>query len=220
MIPVSIDPRAANTHEKLTNKIVELAIIFLRSTSDLPTAATGNNATTSTNTRRTGKSHPHLNAEISPAMTRVHECRRADTGVGPSIASGSHRAENTATDFMVKMRKIKMPIVPLGPDQKFSDVHSPASTTRIARSPHLFHDIAAPADLAAELLSDQCPMSLKEMKPIASQKIRTAKNVLVATNIQTEKKKTRSFMQNSVVPLSNSTYREKSQRAKMFNKQV
>ncbi len=34
-----------------------------------------------------------------PAITSVALCRRADTGVGPSIASGNHIKEITDMDF-------------------------------------------------------------------------------------------------------------------------
>lgn len=36
-----------------------------------------------------------------PAITSVQECNKLETGVGPSIASGSHRKFKTITDLKV-----------------------------------------------------------------------------------------------------------------------
>jgi hypothetical protein len=40
-----------------------------------------------------------LNAVKRPAITRVQECSKLETGVGPSIASGSHSQASALTDF-------------------------------------------------------------------------------------------------------------------------
>lgn len=47
---------------------------------------------------------PIIHIPNIPAITKVHECRRLDTGVGPSIASGSHRYVIAVTDLNVKAR--------------------------------------------------------------------------------------------------------------------
>lgn len=41
-----------------------------------------------------------------PAMTRVAECRRVDTGVGPSMASSSHVNDSKDTDLMAREHRM------------------------------------------------------------------------------------------------------------------
>ncbi len=41
-----------------------------------------------------------------PAITRVAECKSADTGVGPSIASGSHMNEITEMDLTARAMRM------------------------------------------------------------------------------------------------------------------
>lgn len=43
--------------------------------------------------------NPKFVNEKIPAMTRVHECRSEDTGVGPSIASGNQSCVIADTDL-------------------------------------------------------------------------------------------------------------------------
>ena len=42
-----------------------------------------------------------------PAITRVQECSRLETGVGPSMASGNQRKVQEEMDFNVAARKMK-----------------------------------------------------------------------------------------------------------------
>jgi hypothetical protein len=43
----------------------------------------------------------HLIIKKTPAVTIVAACIRADTGVGPSIASGSHMCNPTCADLLI-----------------------------------------------------------------------------------------------------------------------
>lgn len=44
----------------------------------------------------------------TPAVTIVAECRRAETGVGPSIASGNHECNPICADLPTAARIIKI----------------------------------------------------------------------------------------------------------------
>jgi hypothetical protein len=45
-----------------------------------------------------------------PAVTIVDECNKADTGVGPSIASGSHTLNKICADFVIELNINNTPI--------------------------------------------------------------------------------------------------------------
>lgn len=64
----------------------------------------------------------------TPATTIVEECKRADTGVGPSIALGS-QPEKTNIDDFVKTATIKSTQIPFNIDK-----NKQMSPTRLMQS--------------------------------------------------------------------------------------
>ena len=69
-------------------------------------------ATTFKATWEYSKIGEHLITKKTPAVTIVAACIKADTGVGPSIASGSHVCNKNCADFpiapMKSIRQIKV----------------------------------------------------------------------------------------------------------------
>ena len=59
----------------------------------------------------TNKRKEHLISKYTPAVTIVAACNKADTGVGPSIASGNHVCRPICADLPIapknKKNKIK-----------------------------------------------------------------------------------------------------------------
>lgn len=128
-----------------------------------------------------------LRNPIIPAITKVHECKSAETGVGPSIASGSHKLEKFKIDFIAKEIKIiDSQSLETSPKSEISPANE-TKKTRIPKSPQRFQAIASPADLATEFRSNQFPINRKEINPIISQQSNKMKNDFAPARIQTEK---------------------------------
>ena len=87
---------------------VEIAAIFLASGSSRQLKEVIKTPIVSINGKiANGKIETDRKKIIIPAITNVAECNKAETGVGPSIASGNHKKENKETDLTTRAQKIK-----------------------------------------------------------------------------------------------------------------
>lgn len=125
-----------------------------------------------------------------PAITRVHECRSAETGVGPSIASGNHKNENTPTDFADnattnQARNAESDANPFTPVSQ-AQIRT-LTTPRKITSPIRFANKAAKHCLCTLNLPDQCPINRNEIQPTHSQNKIPAKNIIQPSNAETAK---------------------------------
>jgi hypothetical protein len=90
---------------------VDRAIIFFKSNSKFATKPDINIVIVDTVKRKVFD----LNSKVSenrinkytPAVTRVEECTKAETGVGAAIAAGSHAEKGTCALFVIAAKIIK-----------------------------------------------------------------------------------------------------------------
>jgi hypothetical protein len=143
-----------------------------------------------------------------PAITRVQECKRLETGVGPSIASGSQRLKINVTDFKeaAAIRRVDTEeLIPAVATEPESD-----EIARIRkRSPTRLNPMAEKAPPTVEFLSAQNPISRNEINPTHSQAKSHRKRSPTETTNQTENRNRVNFSEKSVKCLSNSMYEEK-----------
>jgi hypothetical protein len=85
-----------------------MAIVRFTSFSLLPRIAVSRKLTIITNWKREFTRIPVLKKQKRPAMTKVAECSKLETGVGPSIASGNHKKVVTCTDFRKSAKRRKV----------------------------------------------------------------------------------------------------------------
>ena len=127
-----------------------------------------------------------LKVKYTPAATIVAACIRAETGVGPSIASGNHTCNGNCDDLPIAPRNRPTPanvsVVPaMAPFDTPSNI-SPKANDPIALyiniipiknpiSPTLFVRKAFLLAFAAESFSNQCPIKRYELTPTNSQNI-------------------------------------------------
>lgn len=146
-----------------------------------------------------------------PAVTIVAECSNAETGVGPSIASGSQECKPICADFPIhapsKNKHIKSTLFTLNPENSKkigqmsffinkktvlkSKLLKKRNTYKKAiykkKSPTLFRNIAFNADLLASGLTFQKLINRYELIPIPSHPRKNC-NMLEAKTITTIKK--------------------------------
>jgi hypothetical protein len=120
---------------------VEAATIRLRSTSCFDMKPVRRNEPRQSSTVMRSKETFHLENENSPAITSVQEWSREETGVGPSIASGSHRLTRVETDLSMQARSsnVRWKLIWLS-ETKVTPAK--ASPNRRARSPKRLKPIA------------------------------------------------------------------------------
>jgi len=148
----------------------------------------------------------HLIIKKTPAVTIVAACIKADTGVGPSIASGNQVCKPTWADFPAGPINIKLPIIPyvviscpsmiIVSSFKYGAIanivlnsnvpnviHIINIAIAIATSPTLFTTIAFIADLFAWILVYQKFISKYEHNPTPSHPINNCNILSAVTKI-------------------------------------
>lgn len=101
-VAVQEKPQSKITQINPTIITVEKATVRLKSFSSVAVKTTKTKLPIPAATTGIETAIPKLKSENTPAMTSVQECNKLDTGVGPSIASGSQRKFRTITDFKVR----------------------------------------------------------------------------------------------------------------------
>lgn len=136
-----------------------------------------------------------------PAITSVHECSSDDTGVGPSIASGSHSHVKPITDLKIVTIKSAVNIgvlsgVSVEPEQKL--VENVATINPRTTSPIRLKPIAENAEESVKERPIKFPINKKLIMPTDSQKINTGNSVALArlTVAHTLKRKSHKVIQN------------------------
>jgi len=100
----------------------------------------------------------------SPAMTRVAECNKLETGVGPSMASGSHKKVVTCTDFRINASRKKRFRI-----EKLSVVRDEiAVTINKKTSPIRLNPIAENAEEIVRVREYHVEISMKLTRPTIS----------------------------------------------------
>ena len=128
-----------------------------------------------------------LTAIYTPAATIVAACIKAETGVGPSIASGSHICSGNCDDLptapinIPRPAKVRVsPVIAsplaiesnIGPNAKEPTAeYNSIMPMKNPMSPTLFVKNAFLLASAALSFSNQCPMSKYELTPTSSQDI-------------------------------------------------
>ena len=135
-----------------------------------------------------------------PAITRVHECSKLETGVGPSMASGSHKNVSTLIDFSVSA-KINNDIAKLFEQ---NSPNNPTITQSKITSPIRLKPIAENAEEVVNVRDTHEPMSAKLMNPTISQQRSKAKALCESKTIYTENKNPLSRNKNATNHGSNS----------------
>lgn len=145
-----------------------------------------------------------------PAMTRVHEWSSADTGVGPSIASGSQSQEIPITDLKIETVKIPRPKEVTGLESANNPTfHNPAVATIPARttSPMRLKPIAESEEEKVKDRANQVEIRQKLTSPTSSQP-KISRNMFpdpaFPTTSQTVSRNATNVSRNFVNPLSNS----------------
>ena len=145
-----------------------------------------------------------------PAMTKVHEWSNADTGVGPSIASGSQSQEIPITDLKIETPKIPRLKKATGLESADNPTfHDPAVATIPARttSPMRLKPIAESEEEKVKDRANQVEIRQKLTSPTSSQP-KISRNVFpdpgFPTTSQTVSRKATKVSRNFVNPLSNS----------------
>ena len=129
---------------------VEIAAVFFRSVSIWIVLAVIKNPNTK---KHKSKSQQLICAfrkiTIIPEITKVAECKSADTGDGPSIASSNHKNDKNEIDLIPHVR-IKIVIAQLF---RISELLTPIQNITIIKkkSPILLIEIAIEAPRAAEI---------------------------------------------------------------------
>lgn len=106
-IPVCERLKEKTVQRKETMMTVETAIVRFTSFSLLPSTETVMKLTIAKIWSGWLLMIPKFKNVKRPAMTRVAECNRLETGVGPSMASGSHKKVVTCTDFRINASRKK-----------------------------------------------------------------------------------------------------------------
>lgn len=178
---------------------VETAIVLFRSFSNLLVRQTCKrlNDKSTTNAGLVRKMEKLMNENI-PAMTKVHECSKLDTGVGPSIASGSHIIEIFVTDFRHKPTR-SVARSRMGEDSREKPIDVPplvksgivinAKQNTRSTSPTRLKPIAENPDENVNALANQVVISRKLTNPMISHVMSHPKNPSDDIEAQTESKK-------------------------------
>jgi hypothetical protein len=141
----------------------------------------------------------------TPAVTKVAACIKADTGVGPSIASGSQPCNPSWADFPtppitkntpinspygIEYPKIKTNLFEIkGNNEKTTLKSTDLNKKKIrliapisAQSPIRFSNIALSPAFIADSLECQKLINKNEHKPIPSQPVKSTKKLSATTN--------------------------------------
>ena len=146
--------------------------------------------------RRAMRPKPKLNRRVEltmtkiPAMTRVQEWSREETGVGPSMASGSQRYVKKQIDLRERART-KRP--KRGPEEVQAEKARTVRTMAKRTSPIRLNPMAEKAELSVKDRFSQVPMRLKLTNPTISQQNRAENNEIEEIKTQTVKRKHPSF---------------------------
>lgn len=150
----------------------------------------------------------HRNKRNTPATTIVELWRRADTGVGPSMAEGSQgwsenwadfpaaaiiiprRAQKVKGDWLVFANKFFR-------SQEFRKIILKARKTIIPLSPIRLYIIACRAALLASARVNHQPIRIKESIPTPSQPINNKNKLLADTKINIKKRKNIKVLKNA-----------------------
>jgi hypothetical protein len=202
------NPLNAKTQRKATIIAVLPAIIRLKSFSDREIKlVSANPAAKVTTTGSETAKWSRVTANI-PAITSVQECKRLETGVGPSIASGSQRLKINVTDFKEEAAIRRVDTEELIPAVAIEPESDEIASIR-KRSPILLNPMAEKAPPTVEFRSAQNPIRRNEIKPTHSQAKSHRKRSPAETTSQTEKRNRVNFRLKSVKCLSNSMYEAK-----------
>ena len=178
---------------KPTRITVEKAIVRLKSFSCLDENTTNSRETEKVVERNSREVVPKFVKTKIPAMTKVQECSSEDTGVGPSIASGSQSWVIAVTDLnCIASTKPKSAILDVIPAAEFAVIPVIANVeTRIRSktSPARLNPIAEKDDDDVKLRLRKVPMSRKLISPMDSHPRSRIKSPTELTDSQTEKRK-------------------------------
>ena len=135
-------------------------------------------------------------------MTKVAECNKLETGVGPSMASGSHKNVEKTTDLKPsQIKRFHSAKLLWAKSAKFV---IPENVKIATISPTRLNPIADPVPKFAKDREFQCPINLKLIQPIISHAKIMRKKPEDDVQNQTEKIKMKSFQENSAKSGSNS----------------
>jgi len=178
---------------KPTRITVEKAIVRLKSFSWRDENTTNSRETEKVHERNSGEVVPKFVKTKIPAMTKVQECNSEETGVGPSIASGSQSWVIAVTDLnCIARTNPKNAIFDDTPAAEFAVVPVIANVeTRITskKSPARLNPMAEKDEDDVKLRLRKVPMSRKLISPIDSQQKSSSKRPAELTDSQTEKRK-------------------------------
>lgn len=209
--PTSESESATTIHKNTTMTAVDAATIRLKSFSDLEKTLVRMNAPKKISATKKEICKLSLEKVNKPAITNVQECSKLDTGVGPSIASGNHKLKMVETLFNIvaksnsKMDELMTELVKISTEAS-------ANRKIIATSPTRFQPIAVNAPRVTVVFSDQCPISLKLMKPTNSHVSNHSWKSPTEMTAHTENKNKTNFREKSTNVGSNSRYVENSHR--------
>lgn len=154
-----------------------------------------------------------LNLEYAntPAITKVAEWSKLDTGVGPSIASGSHKNVRAVTDLKDEAVKTSTTSRNWSESGAIDDKMTKFATESTRRkSPILLNATAENDPCVVEERESQCPINLKDTNPRISQKSNQFRHPKEVKTPKTVKKKQTSFNVKSTKAVSKPMYDEKS----------
>lgn len=147
-----------------------------------------------------------FHAEKTPAMTSVAECRRLETGVGPSMASGSQRYETKLTDLKQKARSKKAMV---SENSVGRNLENAITVTSREISPRRLKPMAENPELVVNERCSQVDMSKKLMNPTISQVSRSRNPPRAERTNHTAKRNETSRREKATYDASNSRYSEK-----------
>lgn len=178
---------------KPTRITVEKAIVRLKSFSCLDENTTTSRETEKPHERNSGEVVPRFVKTKIPAMTNVQECRSDDTGVGPSIASGSQSWAIAVTDLnciaRTKPKIATLDVIPAAEFDLIPVIANVETRIRSRTSPARLNPIAEKDEDDVKLRLRKVPMSRKLINPMDSHPKSRSKRPAELTDSQTEKRK-------------------------------